>query len=94
MSSTAPYAATWPHLKHHDDDHAAFYTQVDPGPFTEMIASACVIAQLELLKSAAKYSAGPLDEQKANELMTEARELNEASADPENGVSDTNLSNH
>ena len=88
------YAATWPHLKQHDDDHAGFYTQIDPGPFTELIASACVIAQLELLKNAAKIFGWPLDMQKSNDLLKEARELNEASANAENGVSETNLPNH
>jgi len=88
------YAATWPHLKQHDDDHADFYTQVDPGPFTEMVASACVVAQLELLKNAAKIFGWPLDMQKVNDLLKEARELNEASANAENGVSETNLPNH
>jgi hypothetical protein len=77
------YAAIWPHLQHGDADHAAFYTQVEPGPFTEMIASACVIAQLELLKSAANLLSWAIDEQKIHRLLAEARELNEASANPE-----------
>jgi hypothetical protein len=85
------FAATWPHLKQDDDDHAGFYTQVDPGPFTEMIASACVIAQLELLKNAAKLFGWTLDTQKINDLLKEARELNEASANPENTADETNL---
>jgi len=76
-------AAIWPHLKHQDADHAAFYTQVEPGPFTEMIASACVIAQLELLKSAAKLLSWAIAEQEIHGLLAEARELNEASANPE-----------
>lgn len=88
------YAATWPHLKQHDDDHVDFYTQVDPGPFTEMVASACVVAQLELLKNAAKIFGWPLDMQKVNDLLKEAQELNEASANTENGVSETDLPNH
>lgn len=73
------YAATLPHLKHQDADHSAFYTQVEPGPFTELIASACVIAQLELLKSAARLLSWPIDQQEIHGLLVEARELNEAS---------------
>ena len=88
------YAATWPHLKQHDDDHAGFYIQVDPGPFTEMIASACVIAQLELLKNAAKVFDWPLDTQKVDDLLKEARELNDASANAQNSTSETDLPNH
>jgi hypothetical protein len=88
------YAATLPHLKKHDDDHAGFHTQVDPGPFTEMIASACVIAQLELLKNAAKVLDWPLEMQKVNDLLKEARELNDASANAQNNMSETSLPNH
>jgi hypothetical protein len=80
------YGATWPHLKQHDGDHAGFYTQVDPGPFTEMIASACVIAQLELLKHAAKLFGCTLDVQAINDLLNEARELNEVSSNLENSA--------
>lgn len=80
------YAGTWPHLKQHDDDYAGFYTQVDPGPFTEMIASACVMAQLELLKNAANIFDWPLDMQKVNDLLKEARELNDASANAQNSM--------
>jgi hypothetical protein len=74
------YAAIWPHLKQQDADHAAFCTQVDPGPLTEMIASACVIAQLELLKNAAKLFGWTIDEHKINDLLVKARDLNEVSA--------------
>ena len=87
------YAATWPHLKQHDD-HTGFHTQVDPGPFTEMMASACVIAQLELLKNAAKIFGWPLDMHKADDLLQNARELNEASASAGNSMSETSLPNH
>jgi hypothetical protein len=48
-----------------------------------MIASACVIAQLELLRSAAKLLSWAIAEQEIHGLLAEARELNEASANPE-----------
>ncbi len=80
------YAAIWPHLKQQDAEHAVFYTQVDPGPFTEMIASACVIAQLELLKHGAKLFGWTIDEPKINDLLDAARELNEVSANPESNA--------
>lgn len=76
------YAALSPHLQHENADHAAFYTQVEPGPFTEMIASACVITQLELLESAAKLLSWAINEQEIHGLLAEARELNETSANP------------
>jgi hypothetical protein len=54
-AANGTYATVGLHLKHEDADHSAFYTQVEPGAFTEMIASACVIAQLGLLNL--RYSA-------------------------------------
>jgi hypothetical protein len=45
-----------------------------------LVASACVIAQLELLKLAAKLFGWTIDEQKVGEMLEEARGLNEASA--------------
>ena len=81
-AANGTYATTGLHLKHEDADHGAFYTQVEPSPFTEMIASACVIAQLDLLKSAAKVLSWAIDEQQVHKLLAEARELNEASANP------------
>jgi hypothetical protein len=77
------YTAIGPHLKQEDAGHVSFYTQVEPAPFTEMIASACVIAQLELLKSAAYVLGWASNEHEIRRLLAEARELNEASANPE-----------
>ena len=48
-----------------------------------MIASACVIAQLELLKSAAELLSWAIAGQEIHGLLAEARELNEASPNPE-----------
>ena len=28
------YGAIWPHVKHEDTGNAAFFTQMEPGPFT------------------------------------------------------------
>lgn len=45
-----------------------------------MVASACVIAQLDMLKRGAKLFNWTIDEQKLEDLLEEARELNQASA--------------
>ena len=74
------FAAIWPHLRREDADHAGFNTQVEPGPFTEMIASACVIAQLELLRNGSSLYGWAIDQQKIGMLLDQARELNEESA--------------
>jgi len=56
-----------------------------------MIASACIIAQLELLKNAGNLFGWTLDAQKINDLLKEARELNEVSSNPESSVDKTNF---
>jgi hypothetical protein len=57
-----------------------FETVQRPGPFTDLIASACVILQLELLRYAAPIFGWTTDGETIGTLITEARELNEASA--------------
>jgi hypothetical protein len=57
-----------------------FETGQRPGPFTDLIASACVIAQLELLRRAAPIFGWTIDAEAISALIAEAKELNEASA--------------
>ncbi|MGD0343622.1 MAG: hypothetical protein ABSB55_01485 [Acidimicrobiales bacterium] len=64
-------------------DHLAFHTKLQPGPFTDLIASACAIAQLELLKQAASVFGWTIDIQRIDALLTAATELNETSAHSE-----------
>jgi len=68
------------HVKLADDQHLGFNTRLEPGHFTEMVASACVIAQLELLKRAAKLFGWTIDDSQLDVLLRDARELNETSA--------------
>jgi hypothetical protein len=68
------------HVKLADDQHFGFNTHLEPGHFSEMVASACVIAQLELLKMAAKLFGWTIDESQLDALLRDARELNETSA--------------
>src|ERR1035437_3736976 len=65
------------HVKLADDQRFGFNTHLEPGHFTEMVASACVIAQLELLKLAAKLFGWTIDESQLDALLRDARELNE-----------------
>ncbi len=74
------YAAVGLHVKQSDAEHADFRTRLEPGPFTEMVASASVIAQLDLLKRGAKLLGWAVDEQKIDDLLEAARGLNQASA--------------
>jgi hypothetical protein len=75
------YAAVGLHIKWPDAEHIGFHTQLEPGHFTEMVATACVIAQLDLLKRGAKLFGWTIDEKKIDDLLEEARSLNQASAD-------------
>ena len=69
------------HLKPGDDaDRANYQIRLEPGPLTDLIASACVIAQLELLRHAAPVFGWTIDTSRIDALMAEARELNDASA--------------
>jgi hypothetical protein len=63
-----------------DGDQAGFYTKHQPDAFTEMIASACVMAMLNLLKHAAVVFGWSLDTTSADELITKATEINDAAA--------------
>ena len=60
---------------------ADFHTRLESGPLTDLIKSACVIAQLDLLQHAAPVFGWTVDTSTLENLLTEARQLNEASAD-------------
>jgi hypothetical protein len=49
----ATYGTVGLHVKRTDDEHLGFHTKLEPGHFTDMVATACVLAQLDLLKRAA-----------------------------------------
>lgn len=62
------------------DDSADFHTRLESGPLTDLIKSACVIAQLDLLLHAAPVFGWTLDTSTLESLLAQARQLNEASA--------------
>ena len=74
------YATVGLHVRWSDPEHVGFHTRLEPGSFTEMVASACVIAQLDMLKRGAKLFGWTINEQKVDDLLAEARALNETSA--------------
>ena len=65
-------------------NRADYQIRLEPGPLTDLIASACVIAQLELLKHAAPVFCWTIDTDRIDALLAEAGELNDASARSEN----------
>jgi hypothetical protein len=74
------YVAIGLHVEQTDAEHVGFHTQLEPGPFAEMVASACVMAQLELLKRGAELFGWTIHEERVDNLLDEARDLNDASA--------------
>ena len=75
------YVITGLHIVPGDDpDRAMFNTKLLAGPFTDMVGSACVIAQLELLRHAALILGWTLDVGELDDLLAKARALNESSA--------------
>ncbi len=61
-------------------DQADFRTRLQPGPLTDLVISACVIAQLNLLKHAAPVFRWTVDRDRIDALLAEAADINEASA--------------
>ena len=68
------------HVRPADGSTVGFDTTLRPGPVTDLISSACVIAQLELLKHAASIFGWVTDNQLIDDLLAEAKEMNETSA--------------
>jgi hypothetical protein len=79
-ATEATYGAVGLHLKPTDDEHLGFHTKLEPGHFTNMVATACVLAQMDLLKRAANLFGWTVDAEKVAELINEARQLNDSSA--------------
>jgi hypothetical protein len=61
-------------------EQPGFHTKRQPDSFTDMIASACVIAQLDLLKRAAILFDWSLNATRADELLAKAITINDAAA--------------
>jgi hypothetical protein len=81
--SEVRYSAVGLHLKQADAEHWGFHTKLEPGPFTDLVASACVIAQLRLLQHAAEFFGWTMEEEKVNQLFTRAEKVNAAAAKQE-----------
>lgn len=74
------YGTTGMHRRSVDAEHAGFHVQIEGGPLTDMISSAAVIAMMDLLRRATVLFDLSLDDASADELLRQARDLNEAAA--------------
>jgi hypothetical protein len=82
--SKGSYAAAGLHVTPDlERDTVNFKVYVKPGSFTDLIASACAIAQLELLNHAAPMFGWVIDTRTFVDLLTEAKQINESSANSE-----------
>jgi hypothetical protein len=77
---TGTLGAAGLHLRTDSTQTASFDVRLSPGPVTEMVASACVIAELELLKHGAALFGWTIDLEQVESLLVEARALNASGA--------------
>ncbi|MGZ6690012.1 MAG: hypothetical protein ACXVHQ_21260 [Solirubrobacteraceae bacterium] len=68
------------HVSYGGVDQADFRTRLQPGPLTDLVMSACIIAQLNLLRHAAPVFAWTVNRERIDALLAEATDINEASA--------------
>jgi hypothetical protein len=68
------------HVSFGSENRADFRTCLQPGPLTDLIMSASVIAQLQLLKHAAPLFGWAVDDDKVDVLLAEARDANDRAA--------------
>jgi len=79
-AANGAYETTGLHTQRIDAGHAGFHVTLEPGPLTDMVSTAAVIAMLELLKQAVSLFDWTLQGSQVDELLGEARALNEAAA--------------
>ena len=74
------YNATHLHTAQADQEHAYFEVVLDYGPLTDMVASAAVIAMLNILSDATQLFSWAAGAEAITAVMGEARALNDAAA--------------
>jgi hypothetical protein len=79
-AANGTYGTIGLHMQRIDVEHASFQVALEPGPLTDVVSTAAVIAMLELLKQAASLLGWTLKISQVDELLGEARAVNEASA--------------
>jgi hypothetical protein len=76
----ASYGVSGLHVTPNEETNTiGFNVQLEPGPFTDLIASACAMAQLDLLKHAAPVFGWTVNAETLDELLAEAKQINETS---------------
>jgi len=78
--ANATYGAAELHITSETKDRIGFRIRLEPGPLTDMVSSACVVAALELLQGATALFGWSVNVEEVDRLLAEARQLNEESA--------------
>ena len=78
-TSEGSYAIVGLHIQA-GTEQSGFHTKRQPDSFTDMITTACVMAQLDLLKRAASLFDWSLDVTRVDELIAKATVMNDAAA--------------
>jgi len=68
------------HIQRIEAERSGFRVALAPGPLTDLVSTAAVIAMLELLKRAASLFGWTLEASQVDELLDEARAVNAAAA--------------
>ncbi|AUI57329.1 hypothetical protein [Amycolatopsis sp. BJA-103] len=68
------------HLQRVDAERLGFQVTLEPGPLTDMVSTGAVVAMLELLKQAASLFGWTLQSTDIDQLLGEARAVNESAA--------------
>lgn len=79
-ATNGTYVTTGLHMQRIDAEHADFQVALEPGPLTDMVSTAAVIAILDLLKHVASLFVWTLPISQIDELLGEARAVNEVAA--------------
>jgi hypothetical protein len=75
------YLTTGLHMHQNPDQgRTGFHTRLESGPLTDMISTACAIGQLDLLQHAAPLFDWTVDQDAIEDLLAQAKLVNEASA--------------
>jgi hypothetical protein len=77
---TSGLGAAGLHVSYGGADQADFRTRLQPGPLTDLVMSACVIAQLNLLRRAAPVFGWTVNHERIDALLAEAADINDESA--------------
>jgi hypothetical protein len=79
-AANGTYITTGLHMQRIDAEHASFQVALEPGPLTDMVSTAAIIAMLELVKHAASLFDWTLQISQIDKLLNDARAVNEAAA--------------